>query len=367
MSATVPQIQFGADRRSLDPLRGFRTPGEFLYAVHRAGAGGRVDERLEPLRQAVAGSDENSGADGGSGGFLVPAGLAPTALRRELDDDPCAGRTLRVPMSAPIVGVPARVDANHQTSVSGGLTVTRGRLQTTAIASSREKFEGVVLEAKSTFALTFATDELVTDSIVTFAEVLAIAFRDEMAALDLDERLRGLDARQYRGILHSPALITVDAEPGQAAGTITGPNIEAMRGRCWGYRRAVWIATPDTQPQVMRLSLPVGVGGSELPLFHFAESEDEMDMLAGRPIFFNERASNLGAVGDLVLVDWTQYLDGTYQAQTGVDSIHVRFVEHEHAFKFWARTDGAPWWQAPLTPKYSTTTRSPYVTLAARA
>jgi len=46
------------------------------------------------------------------------------------------------------------------------------------------------------------------------------------------------------------------------------------------------------------------------------------------------------------------------------ESMNVRFVNHERAFKFWLRNAGAPWWRAALTPRESTTTLSPFVVLS---
>jgi hypothetical protein len=46
--------------------------------------------------------------------------------------------------------------------------------------------------------------------------------------------------------------------------------------------------------------------------------------------------------------------------------MHVRFVNHERAFKFWTRNAGAPWWRSALTPHKGSATLSPFVTLAER-
>jgi hypothetical protein len=73
----------------------------------------------------------------------------------------------------------------------------------------------------------------------------------------------------------------------------------------------------------------------------------------------------LGTAGDLMLVNWSQYLEGTYQPLQSAESIHVRFVNNERAFRFTMRNDGAPWWRSALTPKHSSNTLSPYVRLAA--
>lgn len=87
----------------------------------------------------------------------------------------------------------------------------------------------------------------------------------------------------------------------------------------------------------------------------------------GRPLVATEYAATLGDRGDLVLGDWSQYLEGTLQGPTDIDSAFVRFSSAERCFRFSMRNDGAPWWSGPLTPKNSATTISPFVVLAARA
>jgi hypothetical protein len=89
-------------------------------------------------------------------------------------------------------------------------------------------------------------------------------------------------------------------------------------------------------------------------------------MLLGRPIFYSEYASTIGDPGDLILGNWSQYLDGLYQPLQSAESVHVRFVEHERTFKFWVRNAGAPWWRSALTPAESTTTLSPFVVIEDR-
>src|SRR5687768_16038079 len=114
------------DRRTLDPYRGFRSPGDLLEAVREAELHpSAIDERLRPF--AVAGSDEAATHSGPTGGFLVPQSMAPFVLNVQEggEEDPAAGRTLPVPMSTPLVHVAARSDKNHSSSVSGGLLVYR--------------------------------------------------------------------------------------------------------------------------------------------------------------------------------------------------------------------------------------------------
>jgi HK97 family phage major capsid protein len=132
------RVEVGKDLTQDDPKKGFRTHRDFLSSVMQHGRGRQMDTRLKPLYQAAAGSDEHGVYDAGRGGFLVPEAFSPNPLQLQPEDDPIAGRTRPFPMSAPIVKLNARVDKNHTTSVSGGLTVTR-RPETVAATSSRSR------------------------------------------------------------------------------------------------------------------------------------------------------------------------------------------------------------------------------------
>lgn len=347
------------DRRALDP-NPFPTPGAFLRAV-RAAAMGEIDPALRRF-QAAQGSDESGLFD-----FAVPTTIAPVVLGTGADDDPAVGRMTPVPMETPTVSVDARVDKNHSTSTSGGLQVYRIP-ETNDITVSRQKYEQITLTANAAMALTFASQRVMTESPLAFAALLEQGYRDEFASFCLEERMWGTGVGQFTGVLRSPALITVAKESGQANDTIVWQNVVNMRARCWRYRQAVWLATQEAVPQLTTLTVPVGTGGAHVPAWTAGNSEDEMpDQLLGRPLYYSSDAcSALGDFGDLVLINWGEYLDATYRPMEMVSSIHVRFQAVENAFRFSYRGDGSPWWRSALTPRRSTTTLSPYVALAAR-
>lgn len=356
------------DNRAKDPMKGFKNPREFFNAVRVVGQGGKRDERLNLLRvthdmSATAGSDEHSTQDDAYGGFLVPEAMLPGMLRTEPEPDPMLGRLANVPMGAPIVHMNARVDKNHSTSVSGGLTVSR-KMETAAASDSRMEFEQVRLQAYSLFGLTYATEELLTDSPMTIAALLQNGFRDEFTSHMIDERLNGTGAGEHMGIMNSPCLITVSEDQSQTADTITATNVINMRSRCWGYQNAVWLANQDCMPQLMQLSLVSG--SATVMLYQQSLQDDKPDMLLGRPIYYTEYCQTLGDKGDIVLGNWTQYLEGTYQQLETAESVHVRFLNNERTFRVSLRNAGAPWWRSALTPKNSSSTLSPFVVMEAR-
>lgn len=361
--ALAGRVHVSAPLAVQDPKKGFAKHTDFLQAVMDYGRGRKMDLRLTPLKAAV-GSDEAGEYSGPHGGFLVPEGFSPTLLQLQPEDDPISGRTRAFPMSNPVVSIPARVDKNHTSSVSGGLTVTR-RPETVAATSSRMEFEKVTLRATSLFGLSYATEEIMTDSPISFITLISAGFSQQFGYHLTDERLNGTGVGEFEGINVSPALVSVAKETGQAADTINYDNIKKMRARCWGYQNAIWMANHDCMPQLMSLQQAVGTGGSVV--YQPSAREDRPDVLFGRPIFYTEYCEKVGDAGDILLVNWGEYLEATYQPLQSAESMHVRFVEHERAFKFWLRNDGRGWWRSALTPKKSSDTLSPFVRLQARA
>jgi len=360
LSVPATPIDHEAERR-----RGFTTPREFLNCVMQAGLRpDRADPRLRPL--LTVGSDEASGTSDAYGSFLIPMGFSPDFLALTPEDDPMASMITRVPMTTPSVTIPARTDKNHTTSVAGGLTVTR-RPETVVGTASRGQLEQLVLAAHTLFGLAYATEELLVDSPLTFIAILERGFKEQFQYALIKERLTGSGAGEFEGVLNAgnPYLVSVPVENGQATKTITLANILLMMSRCWGYGRALWIANHDTIPQLGILNQAVGVAGTGM-IWETNVEGPIPNRLLGRPLMFSEYASTLGTAGDLLLGTWSEYLEGTYAPLESAESVHVRFVNHEIAFKFWIRNCARCWWRSPLTPVNSTATLSPFVVLTGR-
>jgi len=346
-----------------DPKRGFASPKALLLEVMSAGRSGRVDPRLASLRSgapmAAAGADEHSTQNDPYGGYLIPTALMPGLKTMPVEVDPFSSRTTKVDMTgARVLKINARVDKDHASSVSGGLSVYR-RVETQTVTASRTKFEQVTLEKNELMGVTYASEELLAASPLAFASLLSAFFSDEFAAKVLEERLNGDGVGRYHGFANSPALVTVSKETAQAADTIVFANIVKMIARCWGYGNAIWFANQTCYPQLRQMTQP----GSTIPIF--ATGQPGIASLEGRPIFFSERAAALGDLGDLILINPSEYLESDSEAIQGVSSIHVRFLEHEQTFKFFTANAGAGWWRTQLTPKRGSSL-SPFVYLEAR-
>lgn len=400
-AAANPKVKVGAPNAEKDPVKGFRDHRDYFSAVKRSASGAVKDERLKMLAVAPAGDEE----DGDVNVFMLPIAFTPAALRGSstyraaagadeqgvyddryggiavartqlpgllqlgMEGDPTAGRTQAVPMATPIVDMIARTDKNHTSSVTGGFTVTRSP-ETVAKSSTRAQLEMVSLKATSLFGLAYVTEEQISDSFISIVAVIEAGFRDQFAHQILNEKLRGGGGNEYLGVLTALSAsslgptISIAKESGQAADTFLYNNVVKMRSRCWGFANAIWIANHDCYPQLSVLSVPIGVAGALV--YQTSTVPDRPDTLLGRPIFYTEYASTVGDQGDLILGNWSQFLEGTYQPLQSAESIHVRFVNHERTFKFWLRNAGAPWWRSALTPFKGANGLSPFVVLDAR-
>lgn len=358
------KVVLGKNHADDDPSRGYRDHKELLADVMEAGKTGRISAKLKPL-QATQGSDEQGVYSDPHGGFLVPKAVMPGLLTTSAEKDWIAPLVTSVsPMTAPTVSFNARVDKDHTTSVSGGFTVSR-RPETVDGTASRATLEQVTLTANEEFGGAFASERILHDSPQSFVAIIAAGFDDEFANNAIKERLRGSGVGERLGILHAnnTALVSQAKETGQVADTIVKENIDKMAARAWRYANSVWVANHDTRPQLRSLVQNIGTGGMAVSYFESGAGGEKLD---GRPIYFTEHANKLGDAGDLILVDWSQYLEGEYESLQQAESIHVRFMAAERAFRFYKRNDGRPWWRAAMVPAQSAQTLSPFIVLAAR-
>lgn len=346
-----------------DMLRGYKTPRAFIMDVLTACRGGAMTELLKPLKvSATAGSDEHGLYSDPYGNFAVPPGMSPDLLKTTAEGDVLGQFVRRVPMSVAVLQFLARVDKTHTNSVSGGFRWYWGS-EADTVASSRSELEKITLTAHTAKGIAYATNELLNDSPLTFAAMIADGFAEEYASFITEARLTGTGVGQLTGIRNSGAIIEITKENGQAASTVLTANILKMMARCWGFSKAVWVANPTLIPQLGVLT--IDNGASVVPMF-LPSLRDGMPMtLMGRPIIYSEHAKALGTAGDLSLYNMGEYLEGTLQNLQGQSSIHVRFLENESCFRFTARKAGAPWWRGTLTPKNGDTV-SPFVQLGAR-
>lgn len=354
-----------------DPKGGFKSFAEFAQLVAKAeiSQGRSVDQRLLNIEKASSATSVNEG-DSERGGYLIPEEFRQTLLEVAIEKSNIMSRALAIPMQTTAINIPYIQDSDR----SGGLT--HGGIQffwldeEATKTESRPKFGKIQLRLKKCAGLCYASDEILQDSPITMEPLLTRMFTDALA-FQLDwVFINGGGVGQPLGILNAPCLISQAAETGQDAGTVVYENIVKMYARQSNKANAIWMVNDDVFPQLASMSLAVGTGGSPVFLPAGGVSGKPYDTLLGKPLLFTEHCKGLGTLGDVVFADWTQYLVGQKAGPAGgmqfASSIHLKFDSDQTAFRFVFRVDGQPWWPSPQTPRYGSTTKSPFVALAAR-
>jgi len=323
----------------------FKNAGEFFQAVAVEGRRpAPLDERLRPL--AAAPGVTSSEAAGADGGYASPPAFVKDILAVVASQTSILGRC-RVVSDKFQVTVP--IDPNPPWKTTGAQVYWAAEGgQATA---SKVELNGLTLKSHKLIALVPVTDELLDDaqgleSYLTSQVPIRIDYR---AA---DAILNGTGAGVPRGIVPSPAAITVNKDNGQSA-KLTLTNVENMLNALYAPCRqsAVFVANPDLEPLMAGFGWPFYKPGP-------------VPELMGFPVLFHEAAQNVGTVGDIVFADFSQYLVTAKTSEAW--SMHVYFDSDVTAYRFILRFDGEPGWKAPIARAHSSSTASPFVLLQAR-
>lgn len=361
------RIEVKAPNVHKDGKHGFSSPGEFFAAVHAAGPQGvAAEERLLPSKHAAA-TGLNQ-AVGSQGGFLVPPTFstaiwegfygAPDNLIARCDQYQVDGESLT--MNA--VAETSRATGSRFGGVRGYWLAEADQ-----ITSSKPAFRQVKLEPKELGVMIYVTDKLLRNA-GALESFLTRAASSELLFLVNDAVINGNGTGKPLGILAAGCTIAVAKETGQGADTIVTENISKMWMRRLG-REFVWLATFECGPQMDQLNVGVGTAGMLVYMPPGGLSSAPYGTLKGRPVVETEYCAALGDQGDLILADLGAYAVGLKGGIRSDASMHIRFDYAETAFRFMFEIDGQPWLNSPVTPfkGSASNTRSPFVTIAARA
>lgn len=350
----IPDGQENRDR--------FSSFGEFLVAVVDACS---PDRRTDPrLTTRATGLGEGVPSDGG---FLVQQDFSQELFKRAYDTSVVASRCRRVPIGAGKNGL--KINAVAETSRANGSRW--GGVQAYWLAeagtktASKPKFRQIELSLEKLIGLCYATDELLQDA-QALESIIMEAFAEEIGFKLDDSVIRGDGVGKPLGILNSNCLVTQAAEGAQTNTTIVHNNVIKMWSRLWAKSRseAVWLINQDCEPELNNMFMATANWPVYLPAGGISQAP--YGSLLGRPVLPVEQCSTLGAVGDIILANFKEYILIDKGGLQSDQSIHVRFVYDETAFRFIYRVDGQPLWDSALTPYQGTNTLSPFVTLAGR-
>lgn len=350
----------------------FKNFGSFLVATaeaaKRGDLTGQTDKRLAYGK--AAGANETIPSEGG---FLVQEDFSYALLKLAHETGAIMSRVTEIPISSnsnalklPIIDETSRARGSRWGGVRA-YWLDEGEQK----VDSKPKFGAISLALNKLAALGYATDELLQDSSA-IERIMLQAFAEEIRFEVEDSIINGNGAGKPLGILNSGAVITVAKETSQAGGTITFTNLVSMLDRLpvRSRRNAVWlVADSQVETSLYSLTLP---GSAGYPIYlppgqAGTPGNATFGTLLGRPVIPVEYLPALGTVGDIMLVDLSEYITITKGGIQSAESMHVRFIYDEMTFRLVYRIDGQPAWRQPVTTANGATTKSPFVALATRA
>ncbi len=350
--------------------RPYKTIGDQLTDIRKFNKGQGMSARLEALSNEfkALGANEFISADGG---FALQPDFTD-ALLSKVYNPPGAGTILADVTRQPVSGNGFRalaVDEQSRVSSRRGGFVGYWAGEGTAPTATKAQFRRVGADLEKVIALTYLTDELMSDAPALTAFVNREGPNELRFQLE-GKVVNGTGAGVPLGLLNATATVSVAKEAGQAAATVVTENVTKMWSRMPMYLMAgaKWYVNQEILPQLVTLSIAVGVGGQIVPsqIYAYPSAGFPFGQLFGRPVQPVEYCPALGSVGDIILANMGEYFVIENGGVQSASSIHVAFTTDETALRFTYRVNGFPWWTNSMTPYKGSNALSPYITLAAR-
>ena len=343
----------------------FASIGEQLTAIYNFRKNHVEDKRLQQVNNAVLGANESMGADGG---FAIQTDFAGAILESAVQASPLLNRLDRYTCSSAANSMRwiAADETDVSKSVFGGVQMYWAAEGAT-VAASKPQFREMKLDLEKMMGFCYCTDEMLQDAafLTGFVGNGFILAADRLLT---ESVIAGDGVGKPLGLLNSGAMIAVDKETSQAAGTFLGSNAIKMQARSMprNRERLVWLMHPDLEEQLPYLSIQSGEAAKFLWNPEGGLGNFDTQRVLNKPVLFEDSCSALGKKGDVMLVDPYMYLLMTKGTVKQDWSVHVEFLTDQSCFRVVFRCNGTPKYTKPLTINNSTKTRSPFVTLAAR-
>lgn len=334
---------------------GFACVASFAEAVRSASFGNPLDPRLAALPTGTM-----SGGSSGEG-FLIPADFrdqiweavgAQGDLLADADTD--VTRSNRV-----------HILKDESTPWGASGITAHWRAEGGQMDPTRFTTRGAQIDLNELYAFTVATDEVLEDAPLLAGRLTAKA-GEAIRWTASDAIMWGDGVGKPLGFMKSDALVTVDKEAGQAAGTVQAENVAKMYSRLlpMGVGRAKWLINSAVLPQLMMLK----IGNQPIwtpPAAGFAQAPG--GFLLGRPVEMSEHCAALGQPGDIVLADLKGYYAPTKASGINfASSIHLYFDRGLQAFRWTFRIGGQPYLSKPVAAARGDDTKSHFIALGAR-
>ena len=331
------------------PGSDFEDYEDFLKAIKSG-----FDPRLKDL----------GGGVGSEGGFLLPEEFSEKIIDSSIEDAIVLPRAMVYGLKAGKgreMNIPAFQDINHSTAGISGVTA-QWTEEAGEKAKTDPKFRAIAMKVHKLVCYTKSSDELVQESGIPLNDVIGGAFKKSVVFYSDYAYLQGTGVGQPLGVLNSPALITQEKEDGQTASTIVYDNVVKIFSQLapGSFKRAVWVASISTLPQLMKLSIEVGLGGNHVRVL---QEDNGKFTLLGKEVLFTEKVPALGSAGCLGLYHFGAYGILLKEGIRLESSIHEGFRNDQTSWRMVLNTDGQPTVEDTLTLLDGSTVVSPFVCL----
>lgn len=339
--------------------------GEILQSVRGAYVTNftAVDPRL---RKLASGANEGISSEGG---IFVGSDISSELFRAIYDTSAVASRCRQIPITTTSNGFKAKTIEETSRATGSRLGGVRAYWlgEGDTLTDSKPKFGKYELDLQKLGALMYVTEEQMEDGPQLAA--LSNSFMAEEMSFVLDDAIiNGNGVGKPLGILNAGCLVSQAAEGSQTVDTVNLANVTKMWSRvpARSKTRGAWFINSSVFPQIQVMASAATSAAEMVYMPPGGVSQAPFGTLFGRPIVEIEQASALGDVGDIFFADFDQYGLITKGGIRADQSMHVKFLTDEMAFRWIMRVNGAPFQKSAITPFKGTDTKSPFVALAAR-
>jgi HK97 family phage major capsid protein len=306
---------------------------------------------------------------GSTGGFFVPIEFKPELLKLVIENQVVRPRATVFPMATDTMWIPRIVDTTHLSTIHGGVTGA-WTAEAATIGQGDPAAGQVQLIAKKFADYVLVSNELVMDSAIAIPALLGVLLREGLGFFEDASAIHGNGGGEMLGFMNAAALISTTRT---TTGHIKYDDIVNIYSRMLpsSLNNAVWVASPSAFPDIAKMSLAVGTGGSAVWITNYTTAAGAPPAtIFGRPLIISEKMAALSYKGDIAFCDFSYYVMGDRMQMALTTSEHVAFAADQTAFRIIERLDGQPWIASALTPhnlgsSTGAVTLSPFVTLAA--
>lgn len=305
-----------------------------------------------------------SAGDPATGGALIPTEYVEQIMERARTENPIMANATIIPMETAKVAIPF-IDGFDE---SQGKTFGNGQFfwegESEIFTETNAVFGTTELNLRKIAASVRVTWEMIKHSAISIEPILGRMFEQSLSTALSRGFIRGTGVKMPKGILADGAhRISIPKATNQVVNTFIYDNILDMVARLYSSGGDIgdgaFIANKTTLPELGKLSVVVGTGGSGIFLANQQIQGKPTFALLGLPVNFDGQMPIVGDEGDITLANWRDgYLVGEPAGGAGMEteqSIHLYFNYGDTSFRAITAIDGAPWWPSEYTPAYGDT------------